>query len=128
MRVRLFSAAVSIVALSLALIGAAQRTPTPVRGDWPSYRGNPAGTGYSPLAEIDRSNVTRLKRAWTFPLGAASGAQNSAGATAAVNSQATPIVIGGSMYLPTADAVVALDTTSGRQIWRTPVAGGAPSR
>ena len=32
------------------------------------------------------------------------------------------------MYLPTADAVVALDAASGRQIWRTPVSGGAPSR
>ena len=68
MRVRLLAAAVSIVALPFALVGAAQRTPTPARGDWPSYRGNLAGTGYSALAEIDRSTVTRLQRAWTFPL------------------------------------------------------------
>ena len=128
MRARLLAAAVSIVALPFALVGAAQRTPPPVRGDWPSYRGNLAGTGYSALTAIDRSTVTRLQRAWTFPLGAASGAQTSGGTTAAVNSQATPIVIGGSMYLPTADAVVALDTATGRPIWRTPVTGGAPSR
>ena len=128
MRARLLAAAVSIVVLPFALVGAAQRTPTPARGDWPSYRGNLAGTGYSALAEIDRSTVTRLQRAWTFPLGAAPGAQTPGGTTAGVNSQATPIVVGGSMYLPTADAVVALDAASGRQVWRTPVTGGAPSR
>jgi len=127
MRARLLAAAVATVTLSLALVGAAQRTPLP-RGDWPSYRGNLAGTGYSALAEIDRTTVTRLKRAWTFSLGAPSGAPTSGATTAAVNSQVTPIVIGGSMYLPTADAVVALDAASGRQVWRTPISGGAPSR
>ena len=96
MRARLLAAAVSIVALPFVLVGAAQRTPPAARGDWPSYRGNVAGTGYSALAAIDRSTVTRLQRAWTFPLGAASGSQPSGATTAAVNSQATPIVIGGS--------------------------------
>ena len=127
MRVRLFASVVSAAALSLAVAGAQRTSPAP-RGDWPSYRGNLAGTGYSPLAEIDRSSVTRLHRAWTFSLAAAASAEPSGGRPAAVNSQATPIVIAGSIYLPTADSVVALDASSGRQIWRTPVTGGAPSR
>ena len=127
MRVRLFASVVAAAALSLAVAGAQRTSPAP-RGDWPSYRGNLAGTGYSPLAEIDRSSVTRLRRAWTFSLAAAASAEPSGGRTAAVNSQATPIVIAGSIYLPTADSVVALDAASGRQIWRTPVTGGAPSR
>ena len=75
MRARLLAAAIATVALPFVLVGAAQRTPPPTRGDWPSYRGNLAGTGYSALAEIDRSTVARLQRAWTFPLGATPGAQ-----------------------------------------------------
>src|SRR6266496_2418693 len=50
------------------------------------------------------------------------------GAAGAVNSQATPIVVNGVMYLPAANRVVALDAGSGKEVWQFPVAGGAPSR
>jgi len=106
-----------IVVSAFAVV--AQRTPTKgVRADdWPSYRGNPAGTGYSTLSEIDRRTVGRLRRSWTFALSAQAGTTaGRGGAPQAVNSQATPIVIEGTMYLPTADAVVALDGESGREI------------
>ena len=36
--------------------------------DWPMYRGNYAGTGYSPLTQINRQNVARLTQAWTYRL------------------------------------------------------------
>jgi quinoprotein glucose dehydrogenase len=45
-----------------------------------------------------------------------------------VNSQATPIVVSGVMYLPTANRVVALDAAAGTEIWQHVVTGGAPSR
>ena len=63
------------------------------------------GHRVSPLATITTANVSRLTRSWTYSL-QAEGSAN-------VNSQATPIVIGGVMYLPAANRVVALDAASG---------------
>jgi quinoprotein glucose dehydrogenase len=92
-------------------------------GDWPMYRHDLAATGYSPLAEITSSNVASLTEAWTYAL-AAEAAEGDRGP----NSQVTPIVVDGVMYLPAADRVVALEPETGREIWRHPVADGAPSR
>lgn len=105
-------------------------TPVP-NADWPMYRGDPAGSGYSPLAQIDAGNVSRLARAWSYSLQSdaeppAPGGRG--GAATGVNSQATPIVVAGVMYLPAANRVVALDAATGAERWRSVVAGGAPSR
>ncbi|HEX4346009.1 MAG TPA: PQQ-binding-like beta-propeller repeat protein, partial [Vicinamibacterales bacterium] len=101
-------------------------------GDWPMYRHDSAGTGYSMLTEINPSNVSRLVGAWTYRLAAAQPAAPAAGGrgggTDAVNSEATPIVVNGVMYLPAANRVVALEPETGKEIWQTPVMGGAPSR
>jgi quinoprotein glucose dehydrogenase len=93
-------------------------------GDWPMFRHDLAGTGHSPLAQINSSNVNRLARAWSYGLAAADVSRPGRGP----NSEATPIVIGGRLYLPAADRVVALDAATGREIWRHTVDGGAPSR
>jgi glucose dehydrogenase len=90
-------------------------------GDWPMYRGNYAGTGYSSLSQITADNVGSLTQAWSYSLA-------NEGATRQPNSQATPIVIDGVMYLPAVDRVVALDPVSGEEIWRYLVEDGAPSR
>lgn len=91
-------------------------------GDWPMYRRDAAGTGFSPLDRITPANVADLAPAWTYALAAeAEGARGP-------NSQATPIVVGGVMYLPAADRVVALEASTGREIWRHVVAGARPSR
>src|SRR5215831_3091562 len=36
----------------------------------PNYGNDPGGTRYSPATQIDRSNVTQLKTAWTYRTGA----------------------------------------------------------
>jgi quinoprotein glucose dehydrogenase len=89
-------------------------------GDWPMHHRDTAGTGHSPLSQITTANVSKLARSWTYRL-QTDGAAN-------VNSQATPIVIGGVMYIPAGDRVVALDAATGTEKWRHGVAGGAPSR
>ncbi|MDO8272208.1 MAG: PQQ-binding-like beta-propeller repeat protein [Gammaproteobacteria bacterium] len=91
--------------------------------DWPQYRGDLAGTGYSPLTQIDASNVSSLTPGWRYSL-------RSAGDTSenGPNSQATPIVVDGVMYVPGADAIVALDPTTGTEIWKHTVSGDTPSR
>ena len=98
-------------------------------GDWPMYRGDAAGTGYSALARITTANVAELAQAWSYSL-ASSPASVDGGPLQIrpARSQATPIVVHGVMYLPTADAVVALDPDDGEEIWRRPVTEGAPSR
>ena len=86
--------------------------------DWPSYRHDESGTGHSPLRQINAGNVASLIRVWTYSLqGEASAAPNAGrgGGAGGVNSQATPIVVNGVMYLPAANRVVALDPESGKR-------------
>jgi quinoprotein glucose dehydrogenase len=90
------------------------------------YRRDYAGTGASPLAQINASNVSRLRQAWAYGLG--SDAPAIGRGAAGPNSEATPIVVNGVMYLPAANRVVALDPQTGQERWRHVVTGGAPSR
>ena len=79
------------------------------RHDWPAYGGDPAGTRYSPLTQINRSNVGRLQVAWQFDPG--EGPPNG-------RFQAQPIVVNGILYSVTpANGVVALDGATGKLKW-----------
>jgi quinoprotein glucose dehydrogenase len=111
-----------VIALAMVLAGPVARTQQrlPPGGDWPMYRHDYAGTGYSPLAHINTTNVSSLRDAWSYRL--------SNDAPRGFNSQATPIVVSGSMYLPTSNGVVALDPDTGNERWRYVVSGAAPSR
>ena len=118
-----------LVGVALAVLltqcgGAPQETVAPSGADWPMYRGDLAGIGYSPLTQITTDNAATLTRAWTYSLERDEPAADGRGP----NSQATPIVVDEVMYVPGADRVVALDPTTGQEIWRHPVADGAPSR
>jgi alcohol dehydrogenase (cytochrome c) len=64
---------------------------------------------YSPLSQINRSNVKRLVPVWSLSL------QNELG------EQAQPLVYNGVMYVSNAKWTVAIDAVTGKQIWRTPV-------
>jgi quinoprotein glucose dehydrogenase len=117
----------------LAQSGATQQRPATTPGaDWPMYRHDQAGTGYSPLRQIDTRNVSNLSQAWSFSLQsdvpAAPAVGGRGGAGGPLNSQATPIVVSGVMYVPTANRVVALDSETGKEIWSYRLTGGAPSR
>jgi quinoprotein glucose dehydrogenase len=126
---KLVMAVLSAVLVSVFLIRptAQQQGVSGPAGDWPMFRHDNAGTGFSPLADINSGNVSRLARAWTYQLGsdtrltppsatAPSAGRGRGGAAAAVNSEATPIVVGGVMYLPAANRVVALDSETGKEM------------
>jgi quinoprotein glucose dehydrogenase len=116
--------------ISLFLILAPAYSQSPSSGaanDWPMYRGGFSGTGYSALSEIDADNVAQLQAVWRYSL-AADGQGSGDQRAAAPNSQATPIVVGGLMYVPAADRVVALDPVSGQEVWRHSLREGRPSR
>src|SRR5438552_4056620 len=84
--------------------GSEYRTATS-QTDWTSYNGQPSGSRYSPLAQINRGNAAKLTAKWIFSL------PNTAPL------QVTPVVAGGVMYVTTANECYALDAGSGRQIW-----------
>jgi len=75
--------------------------------DWLHYGGTPFSWRYSALDQINTANVQNLVPAWIFQTG-----------DYVENLQATPIVVGGVMYLITPRAqVFALDAAAGKMIW-----------
>lgn len=116
---------VAALLVIFAQAGCVTRVDATAPADWPSYRGNLAGTGFSPLSEITTKNVATLERAWTYSL--REQAQGP-GRPRRTSSQATPIVVGDVMYVPAADRVVALNPIAGTEVWAHRVTDGAPSR
>src|ERR1700689_2881800 len=87
--------------------------------DWPVYTHDLAGSHYSPLKQINATNVARLAAAWSYKLqgDAAAAPPAGRGGGGGVNSEATPIVVNGVMYLPGANRVVALEPETGKELW-----------
>jgi alcohol dehydrogenase (cytochrome c) len=80
--------------------------------NWLSYSGNYAGHRYSPLSQINRSNVRYLQLKWSYhPLYAKNGNAQS-------KMENTPLVVDGIMYTGTALEAVALDAITGREYWK----------
>src|SRR3982750_3913579 len=55
--------------------------------EWPSYGLTPGETRYSPLKQIDTSNVSRLGLNWLYEIGPGGG-----------NQEATPLMANGTLY------------------------------
>jgi quinoprotein glucose dehydrogenase len=84
--------------------------------DWAWYGGDPGGQQYSPLAQIDRGNVTGLELAWTYRTGELGEGLRRSGK---MTFEATPILVAGRLYLSTpTDIVIALDPATGTELWR----------
>jgi len=83
--------------------------------DWPFYGGDAGGARYSPLTQINKSNVTELKVAWEYHTGDISDGSDNRRKS---EFETTPIVADGMMYLTTPfNRVVALDPDTGREKW-----------
>src|SRR5262245_58988147 len=123
------AAAAMLAAIFVASGRSEQQASRQAAADWPMYRRDHAGTGYSPLAQINPRNVATLKPAWVYRLQTeAAPPAGGRGGAGAANSQATPIVVNGVMYLPPLNGVVALEPATGRELWQHQVTGGVPSR
>jgi PQQ-dependent dehydrogenase (methanol/ethanol family) len=107
--------AAAVVWLGGAFVpAAAQRALTPVTdamlrnpdpADWLMWRRTLNSWGYSPLDQIDRSNVARLQLIWSRPLGP--GLQ-----------EGTPLVHDGVMFMPSpADFIQAINAATGDLLW-----------
>ena len=88
--------------------------------NWPNVGMDKGATRYSPLKQINRSNVRSLEVAWTYHTGDAGKA---------TTIECTPVVIDGVLYLTTAAVkAVALDAATGHEIWKfDPYADGFQS-
>ncbi|HUS07605.1 MAG TPA: pyrroloquinoline quinone-dependent dehydrogenase [Bryobacteraceae bacterium] len=83
--------------------------------EWPVYGGDAGGTRYSPLKQINRTNVSTLKPAWTYHTGDVSD-----GTEHPVRSafEATPLLIDGVLYVVTVfDRLIALEPETGKELW-----------
>ena len=108
----------------MALGGAScahQAAAPPPDQDWRVTGGEPGQSRYSPLAQIDRSNVKSLCVAWEYHAGDTSPQNRS-------EIQATPIVVHGVLYATSPSLVAfALRADDGAVIWRfDPFAAGQP--
>jgi PQQ-dependent dehydrogenase (methanol/ethanol family) len=84
------------------------RNPDP--GDWLMIRRNYQAWSYSPLTQVNTSNVNQLQLAWTWAMHEGSA------------NEPTPIVHNGIMYLAnTGNIVQALDARTGDLIWENRV-------
>jgi quinoprotein glucose dehydrogenase len=85
-------------------------------GEWRVYGGDPGATKYSPLTGITRDNVARLRKAWQWSTGER---RDSAARVRPGYFEATPLMIGDTLYFPTPyNRVIALDGSTGRELWR----------
>ncbi|MCQ4094482.1 glucose/quinate/shikimate family membrane-bound PQQ-dependent dehydrogenase [Erwinia persicina] len=83
-------------------------------GDWPAYGRTQGGTRYSPLKQINATNVGQLQEAWTFQTGDLKTASD----PGEITNEVTPIKIGDALYLCTAhQKLFALDAATGKQKW-----------
>ena len=77
----------------------------PKEGDWPTYNGNLNANRFSPLKQIDSSNVKAMALKWIFPM-------------PQLGLEATPLLVKGIMCFSGQNQAYALDAVTGRQIWK----------
>lgn len=84
-----------------------ERLREPEPENWLHYRRTYDGWGYSPLRQIDTTNVSKLTPVWTFSTGVDEGHQS------------PPIVNDGVLYVTTpGNQVLALEAATGELLWR----------
>lgn len=71
---------------------------------WPTYNGDYSGRRYSPLTQINASNVRGLTLAWAYKANS-------------VSIKSTPLLVNGVLYFSVPDHVWAVDARTGREIW-----------
>ena len=102
-------------ALCCLLASASVLAQTSATSDWPTYGNDPGGMRYSPLTQINRENVARLKPAWVFHTGDISDGTHDRKRS---GFESTPILVDETLYFTTPfNRVIALDPETGKQRW-----------
>ena len=104
-----------ILAGSLSLLAMQQRQSSR-QAEWLYYGGDPGGTKYSPLDDINVGNVQRLEVAWQWNHWETPLTEYD---TRPGYFEATPLMIDGVLYVTTPyNSLAALDAESGKELWR----------
>jgi alcohol dehydrogenase (cytochrome c) len=109
MRASRLPAVFAISALGVACFKPARTTPSAAAtngADWPSYNRTLAGDRFSPVSQIDRSNVATLRTACTYAL------------PEVVDLQSGPVVVNGTMYVTSDTLTYAIDAGTCAERWR----------
>ena len=90
------------------------------RDDWEAYGNDQGGTRFSPLTQINTSNVARLTKVWEADMApTAPGPINGL--------EVTPIMIGDTLYACDGhNGIHAFDAETGRERWRRNISKGEP--
>lgn len=87
-----------------------------VQNDWPEYLGGGDRNHYSPLSQVNLTNVGRLEPVWEFHSGDSGQVQ------------CNPIIVGKQLFGVTAsNKLFALDAANGRELWRFSPESTGPS-
>jgi quinohemoprotein ethanol dehydrogenase len=90
--------------------------------DWANYGNDQGNMRYQNIDQINPTNVSQLKPAWTFHTGVLPSAQPG------LTIEMTPLVVGGVMYVTSGiDDVFALNPSTGAQIWHYNPAADMPA-
>ena len=95
-------------AVDANILKAAGTANDSMAGSWLTYGLTQGETRFSPLKQIDTSNVAKLGLSWSYELGAGGG-----------NQEGTPLVWNNTIYgITTWSVVFAVDARNGKQVWR----------
>ncbi len=86
------------------------------QNDWPGFGNDPGQLRYSTLTQITPANVSKLKQAWAYDLGRMGRKW-----------ETTPLVVNDMLYFTMpqgGDGVVAVDPTTGKEVWKYEAKGG----
>ena len=106
----------AMIFASLVAGAADAASASPPADGWPHYGRDAGGTRYSPLTQIDATNLQQLEIAWQFRTGELG---QDARQGEKLTFEATPVLWRRTLYFSTAfGAAFAIDAASGRQVWR----------
>jgi glucose dehydrogenase len=104
-----FAVAIGVMAGAAGIAGSAKAAKVGDAGprQWTDYAGGPDSSRFVAARQIDRTNVGKLDVAWSYPAG---------------DTDFNPVVVRGVVYgrakgSGKADALVALDAATGKELW-----------
>ncbi len=106
---RLFS--VWVCCLLACSIAFGQSSSGSADTEWRYYGHDPGGMRFSPLQQINNTNVQQLQRAWTYEVAPTPNSGIDA-------FESTPLMVDGVLYFTTqASHAIALDAETGKELW-----------